>query len=191
MKHSDQLDQLAAALAAFQSEMPTVAKTKTAVVPTRGGGEYSYSYADLADVVEAAAPKLVSHGLAVSQDPDFDGQHDLLTTTLLHSSGQWKASTMRLPVTKPDAQGLGSAITYGRRYAYCAALGIVAEEDDDGAAAVRSAPRKSSGRRQPAPPKPAEGEPRRGPLTPEEIQKMKEEAQAKAKAAVGADGEPF
>ena len=59
-------------------------------------------------------------------------------TVLCHSSGEWVAETLWLPVAKSDAQGVGSAITYARRYALCCVVGI-APEDDDGNAAAASA----------------------------------------------------
>ena len=149
MKMSAETAQVIAALLRAQEKFPTVNKTHTARVPTKSGGEYSYHYADLADTVEATKAILHENGIVVSQFPDFDGQHDLLTTRVAHTSGEWLEASMRLhPSTTP--QGQGSAITYARRYAYCAALGIVADEDDDGAAATqeRSSGRSSGGSRQ-------------------------------------------
>ena len=60
-------------------------------------------------------------------------------TRLLHSSGQWMGDTITVPVGKPDAQGVGSALTYARRYALASFVGV-APEDDDGNAAVSKAP---------------------------------------------------
>jgi hypothetical protein len=62
-----------------------------------------------------------------------------LTTILAHSSGEWIKQTMEVPVTKPDAQGAGSAITYMRRYALAAVVGVV-QADDDGNAASSPKP---------------------------------------------------
>lgn len=131
---SEQLDQLAVALAKFQAEMPAVAKG--AVNPF-----FNSRYADLADVVTAAAPVASKHGLSVVQLPGHNDRGSTLTTWLLHESGQFIASEAELLLAKEDPQGQGSAMTYMRRYAYCAALGIVADADDDGnqaAAAVQS-----------------------------------------------------
>lgn len=68
--------------------------------------------------------------------PDGDG----LTTIVMHESGEWIMATAKLELSKPDPQGQGSAITYMRRYALSAALGLVTEDDDDGNAA--STPQK-------------------------------------------------
>lgn len=123
--HSGELGELAAALSTAQGEFEAVAKT--AANPF-----FKSSYAPLPEVVEAATPILVENGLSVAQLPGHDDKGHTLTTVLLHKSGQFLASTMRLKPVKDDPQGLGSAITYGRRYAYMAAIGLVADEDDDG-----------------------------------------------------------
>lgn len=130
MKQSDNLDQLAKALSEAQKEMPVVAKEKL-------NPFFKSNYADLSAVVQTCSPIITKHGLSVSQFPDFDGEHDLLTTRLLHESGQWLEASMRLIPVKQDPQSQGSAISYARRYAYCACLGVVADEDDDGNAASR------------------------------------------------------
>jgi hypothetical protein len=57
-------------------------------------------------------------------------------TVLMHSSGEWMSSVAAAPLSKPDAQGVGSAITYLRRYSLAAIAGI-AQEDDDGQAATK------------------------------------------------------
>lgn len=126
--HSAELTELAAALAAAQGEFEAVAKDST-------NPFFKSRYAGLPQVVKAAAPILATHGLSVTQLP---GLGDTLTTCVMHKSGQWIASTMQLRPVKNDPQAQGSAITYGRRYAYMAALGLVADEDDDGNAASAS-----------------------------------------------------
>lgn len=122
---------LAAALVAFQAEMPTVHKGKTASVPTKSGGSYSYTYADLADVVEAATPLLTSHGLAFTARPRRTEQGDYeLVGVLTHASGEEKEGA--LPLHGRTAQEIGSSITYGRRYLLGCMTGIVTDDDDDG-----------------------------------------------------------
>ncbi|MHB1778111.1 MAG: ERF family protein [Acidimicrobiales bacterium] len=128
---------MAEALVKAQAEFPTIPKTHVGKIMGQGKNgpyEYSYNYADLADTVAATVPILTKHGLAVCQMPEWDGE-DLLSTRVMHTSGEWIEAAMRLLSAKLDPQGQGSAITYARRYAYCAALGIVADEDDDGRAA--------------------------------------------------------
>lgn len=125
---------LAAALAALQGELPTIAKRQKAEV-TSNKGSYSYDYADLADVSVAVMPLLSRHGLAFSATPTFSesGQF-VLECTLLHASGESRTGRYPLP-SSGTPQSIGSAITYGRRYCLCAATGVAPEDDDDGAAA--------------------------------------------------------
>ena len=125
------IDQLAAALVAAQAEFSAI--PKTALNPF-----FASRYADLASVVKAAQPILAKHGLAVSQHPTVLDGEPALTTYLMHSSGQVLSSTMRLCAAKNDPQGQGAAITYARRFAYQAVLGLVADDDDDGNKATQA-----------------------------------------------------
>ena len=136
------MKELAAALAAFQAEAPTVSKGKTAKVPTKAGGSYSYTYANLADVVEAAYPLLSKHGLSFSCVPRTTerGGYEL-AGILLHSSGESLEGS--LPLSGNTPQELGSALTYMRRYLLGAMTGLVTDDDDDGAAASQR-PRPAS-----------------------------------------------
>lgn len=129
------MKELAAALAAFQAEAPTVSKGKTAKVPTKAGGSYSYTYANLADVVEAAYPLLSKHGLSFSCVPRTTERGYELAGILLHSSGESLEGS--LPLSGNTPQELGSALTYMRRYLLGAMTGLVTDDDDDGAAASR------------------------------------------------------
>lgn len=131
---TEPLSNLAAALAAFQAEMPTVAKAQKANVPTKSGGSYSYTYAGLPDVVAAVTPLLTKHGLAFSCCPRRaeDGTYEL-SGVLLHESGE--TLTGSLPIFGRQAQEIGSAITYGRRYLLGCMTGVVTDDDDDGSLA--------------------------------------------------------
>lgn len=134
---------LALCLSKAQSEFLPISKSKTAEVVMKSGGKYTYSYADLADVIEATRPALTKHGLCLThlmaQEP---GRGYLLRTMLIHQSGQWIMSVYQLPGGKTP-QELGSEITYARRYSVSSMLGVAAEDDDDGARA--SAPRDPRG----------------------------------------------
>lgn len=122
-------DQIAAALLAFQIDMPTVSKGKTANVPLKNGGSYSYKYADLADVSAAAFPLLTKHGLAFAALPRYGERGYELVGTLLHTSGQSLSGA--LPLHGNTAQEVGSALTYARRYLLGCMTGIVTDDDDD------------------------------------------------------------
>ena len=136
--------ELAKALAAFQAEAPTVSKGKTAKVPTKSGGSYSYTYANLADVVEAAYPLLSKHGLSFACVPRPTERGYELAGVLLHISGEKLEGS--LPLSGSTPQELGSALTYMRRYLLGAMTGLVTDDDDDGAAASRKPPfRKETG----------------------------------------------
>jgi hypothetical protein len=126
---------LATALAAFQSEIPAVTKGNTANIPGKDGKQgYSYKYADLVDVTDAALPVLTKNGLAFVSVPKRteNGSYELVGT-LLHEAGETMEGA--LPLVGRSAQEIGSALTYMRRYLLCSMTGIVADEDDDGARA--------------------------------------------------------
>lgn len=130
---------LNAALAAAQGEFPAIARARTAEVQTRTGGRYSYSYADLADVLHAVRPVLSKHGLAIVQilEPG-----PALRTELRHKDGAAVGDSFPLAWSQDGLpasdQALGSRLTYLRRYALCALLGVAGEEDDDARAAAPS-----------------------------------------------------
>ncbi len=127
---SYKIDKLAGALAKAQSEMGGVSKGK--VNPF-----YKSNYADINSCIEACMPALNKHGLSISQGNRFCNTSGYyITTMLMHESGQWLRSEIRIPLTnKKDAQEIGSACTYGRRYGLTSMVGL-AQVDDDGNATV-------------------------------------------------------
>ena len=124
---------IAEALAAFQAEMPVVAKSKKAVVPTKAGGNYTYTYADLSAVTAAAIPILTKHGLAFSTCPRYTEQGYEIAGILLHTSGERLEAS--LPLHGRQAQEIGSSLTYARRYLLGCMTGLVTDDDDDGSIA--------------------------------------------------------
>ena len=142
---SDQINEIALALSKAQGEFPTISKLKTAKVLLKAGGSYCYNYADLSDVLRAILPVLSKHQLALTQPPS----NECVTTLLVHSSGQYFGSEMKIGDVA-SIQALGGEITYLRRYAACAIVGVHADEDLDGndvdgnnAATSSKAPKKS------------------------------------------------
>ena len=125
-------DKAAFAKAFVAAQMATEAVKKAASNP-----HFKSKYADLSEVVEATVPALNANGIAVIQSPGFDGDLVSVTTMLIHESGATVTGTLRMRPTKNDPQGVGSAITYGRRYSLLAMTGA-APEDDDGSAASAS-----------------------------------------------------
>jgi len=123
---------LAKAFVAAQKATESIKKAAT-------NPAFKSKYADLAHVVEGVIPALNDAGVGVIQAPGFDGDLVSVTTTLLHESGACVTSTLHLRPSKNDPQGVGSAITYARRYSLLAMTGA-APEDDDGNAASRQPP---------------------------------------------------
>lgn len=128
-------DLLAKALVALQADLTPV--EKTAANPF-----FKSKYADLPTVKADVQPLLAKHKLAVVQHPTtLDGQ-PALRTRVVHESGQYDEDTMLLMLSKQDPQSQGSALTYAKRYAFMAVLGVVADEDDDGNAATHTSASK-------------------------------------------------
>ncbi len=107
------------------------ARTKTAKVPTKSGGSYSYNYADLADVLDAVRGPFSENGLSVMQTAFSDGMVVGVVTRIMHLSGQWIEGTLSLPCADTKPQTIGSAITYARRYSLSPMAGIASDDDDD------------------------------------------------------------
>jgi hypothetical protein len=118
---------LFAAYAKAQAGMGEVFKNAT-------NPAFKTKYANLAAVVEAVMPSMNDNGLAVIQSPSFDGEILNIETYIVHQEGGWIKSILEVRPAKTDAQGIGSAITYLRRYALMSIAGV-APEDDDGNAA--------------------------------------------------------
>jgi hypothetical protein len=128
MKKSENIAKLAEALCAVQAVL------KGAVKDSENPFFHS-QYADLTSVWDACRESLTKNGLAVTQPTDVTDSGVIIETVLLHKSGEWIAGRLLLKPTKQDPQGIGSAITYGRRYALAAMVGI-SPEDDDGEGAM-------------------------------------------------------
>jgi ERF superfamily len=95
---------------------------------------FKSKYADLASVLEAAKKPFGDNGLALLQDVTRAPDGVLILTRIVHKSGEWvEFGPLAIPLTKVDAQGVGSAVSYGRRYAAQAALGQGSEDDDGNA----------------------------------------------------------
>ena len=154
MEMSTEIGEIAGALAKAQSGLGKLIASKTAKLKgsAKGSGkayEYSYTYADLADALEACRATLNAEGISVLQLPATpQGNGIEVTTMLAHSSGQWLRSDPLFMPVKGGAQDVGSAITYARRYQLLAMVGL-APEDDDGAAAQSAQPDSWGDRQRP------------------------------------------
>ena len=139
MNQSESITKLATALSIVQGKLSHAKKDSA-------NPFFKSKYADLESVWDACRDLLAANGLSIMQFPGTTyvedlGEHKIftmsMTTILAHSSGEWIGQEMSIPVSKPDAQGSGSALTYMRRYALAAVVGVV-QADDDANAAVQS-----------------------------------------------------
>jgi ERF superfamily len=130
MTSSDSIAALAAALSKAQSTMTSAKKDST-------NPHFKSRYADLASIWDACREPLTKNGLAVVQLPGKDEAGYYVETVLTHASGEFIGEKLHIVPTKDDPQGLGSAITYARRYGLAAVAGIAPDDsDDDGEAAM-------------------------------------------------------
>jgi hypothetical protein len=132
MNKSESIKEIAAALPKAQSAIKAALKDAT-------NPHFRSKYADLASVIDAVKDGLNKSGIAFIQPVTFNEHGVCVETVLLHTSGEWISESLNIPVSKQDAQGVGSAISYGRRYGLQSMCGVPAE-DDDGNAATASAP---------------------------------------------------
>jgi len=133
MDKSESIKELATALAKAQGEFSGAAKDVE-------NPFFKSKYADLESCVAAIKPALTKHGLSFVQVSHDEERSAAIETVIMHASGEWLSSgKVSVPVSKADAQGFGSAMTYARRYSLSAAFGI-APEDDDGNAAAKAKP---------------------------------------------------
>jgi hypothetical protein len=136
MKQSESIDKIIPAFIAFQSDMPSVPKDGN-------NPHFKSKYATLGAITEATRPHLAKHGLGFMQWMSNREGYQLIVTRIMHTSGQWMEDEgYILNPTKNDPQGMGSAVTYARRYTLGASLGIITEDDDDGNRASEPAPVK-------------------------------------------------
>ena len=150
MIHSENVSDLFAALAKAQGSIESAKKDAD-------NPFFKTTYADLSAIVAACRPHLSANGLAVTHLPSSeDGTTVAVTCLLTHASGQWLGCKLTLKPTKTDPQGLGSAITYGRRYTLASIVGVVTSDDDGNAASGNApAPENAPPPNRPAPKKPA------------------------------------
>jgi len=133
MKTSEKLDALAPDYIAAQTELKNAAFDKV-------NPHFKSRYATLAQVRDTITPVLAKHALAVIQGSLVTDGTAIITTRLLHKSGQWIESSYPFAIGKP--QEMGSAMTYARRYGLSAICNIASEEDDDGNEGNKTEPTK-------------------------------------------------
>lgn len=129
MRTSESTSKLTAALVAVQKALGPLERNREVAVQTKAGGRYTFRYTTLDHLIEHLRQPCLANGLWFTQS----GENGLLTTRLMHISGEWQETT--IPATWRDTlseQELGTALTYRKRYGLAAAFGLASEEDDDG-----------------------------------------------------------
>jgi hypothetical protein len=133
MKTSESIKQIAEALVSAQKEIRFAVKDST-------NPHYKSKYANINSVIDAVKAPLNNNGIALIQSLSPSDDNKLhLTTRLIHSSGEWIEDTAVCPIQKQDPQGLGSAISYIRRYSLSAMCAVYADDDDGHSAALNAA----------------------------------------------------
>lgn len=140
MKHSDELKNIAKALAKFQADIKDPARDKD-------NPYFKSKYVALDGLLDAVRPVLATNGLSFIQSPVSNGQDMGVTTLLMHDSGEWiESDPFVLHAVKNDPQAGGSAITYARRYSLSAVLGVAWDDDDDANIATKGHQSRSNAR---------------------------------------------
>ena len=162
-RSSETIGAIATALAKAQAELSNPEKTLTATIPARGG-ERIFRYASLATGLDLVRKCLGQHEIAVVQSTALEEGQIMLTTLLVHSSGEWVSSLWPVcPAAESSAQLKGAALTYARRYVLFTLVGIAGEDDLDAPELLQVAeqprpeqplPAKANGGRVPSPHRP-------------------------------------
>jgi len=138
MKMSETIAELATALSKAQGQIE--AASKGSVNP-----HFKSRYADLNSLRDAIREPLAVNDLSIIQLPRVDGNHVEVETMLLHKSGEYIAETLRMPFGQNNAQAIGSALTYCRRYSLGSLLNLSSDDDDGNAAVALSGKQDSQG----------------------------------------------
>jgi hypothetical protein len=134
----EEMGSLIKALAKARKEFSQIEKGRTASIKMKSGGQFSYRYADLGDIIQATAKPLADNGLILVQRITENDGKRMLSTVLYHESGAFLPESTYQLSGRGDIKEAGGEITYIRRYAMCAYLNIAAEEDLDGRASNES-----------------------------------------------------
>lgn len=130
---STEINEIAKALSLAQAELGGTEKDGKNI-------HFKSAYSTLQSCLSVTREPLAKNSLAIVQQMDVIDGKQMLVTTLVHASGQWLRSYAQIIVEKPTCQGMGSGISYMRRYALCAMLGLY-QEDDDGNKAEAKKPK--------------------------------------------------
>ena len=137
MTMSETIGAIAPALVKAQAEIRPIVKDST-------NPAFRSKYTSLDAIMEVVRPVLAKNGLIVVQSvlDTIDGEHStsiMVESRVIHSSGEWIAGVVQVPVMQQTSHGFGSALSYGRRYSLSALLSLASDEDDDGNGAAQQA----------------------------------------------------
>lgn len=147
---SESIQEIGTALAKAQSEMENLEKSgKNPAFKNEGGAR---PYSTLSNVLDEVRPKLSKHGIAILQVP-VNGEDGAVgvVTRLIHSSGQWMEGSLYVKPAQFTAQGVGSVLTYLRRYTLMSMAGVAPDDDDGNAASIEQPVNRAPANR-PSPP---------------------------------------
>jgi hypothetical protein len=150
MTMSETIGAIAPALVKAQAEIKPIVKDST-------NPAFRSKYTSLDAIMEVVRPVMAKHGLFVVQSvlDTIDGEHSTSITVesrIIHSSGEWIAGVVQVPVMQQTSHGFGSALSYGRRYSLSALLSLASDEDDDGNGAIGQQPQQPRQQLKPGPP---------------------------------------
>lgn len=137
MNKSESIAKLAEALSKAQGTMKNAIKDSN-------NPYFKSTYADLASVSDACRAELAANSLSVTQLPEMRDGRLILNYVLMHSSGEWISGELEMTPVKSDPQGIGSAITYARRYSLASIVGVATEDDDGNAASGQQSARSGA-----------------------------------------------
>lgn len=145
MDMSQEITEIAGALALAQAEIESAEKDRI-------NPHFRSAYATLASVWDACRGPLTKNGISITQGAKADGQMVTVTTMMIHKSGQWFRDQISMRAANDTPQAIGSAITYGRRYALAAMAGVAPDDDDGNAGTGRPVAEVNGNNRAPEPP---------------------------------------
>lgn len=137
MQTSQETNLIDSAMVEIQKELKHAVLDKTST-------HNNYAYASLESIIDATRLIAAKNGVSIQQYPEFDGDMHVLVTRIAHKSGQFYISKIKLIIGKLDMQGLGSAITYSKRYVLASIFAIATGEGDDDGQATVAQPRKEA-----------------------------------------------
>lgn len=132
---SETTSEISKALCGAQAAIKNPGASRAVDIQSKSGGKFGYKYTELKEIIALSKEVLKDHGLSIVQLPNLVDTRFVLVTTIFHTSGEWIRSLFPIDDSLDD-RGIGSSITYARRYTQNGILNIATDLDDDGEAAV-------------------------------------------------------